>query len=179
MSAVLAGAILTVSGSLLAGPAQADPGTADGGVSIQAYTPPAVTIRLTNKDGRDEEFRVESGRVEHRYERTVNGTWTGWLGLGSPAVTGGISGAANADGRLEVFAHRSGNNDAIHIYQTAPNSGWSSWYSLSGVISTSKPGVWTQVNSGGTLAIAVWGPDSRYHYKTQQAPNCCWTTTWS
>jgi hypothetical protein len=35
----------------------------------------------------------------------------------------------NADGRLELFA-RGVNRDLIHIFQTAPNNGWSDWESL-------------------------------------------------
>jgi hypothetical protein len=39
----------------------------------------------------------------------------------------------NADGRIEVFA-RGGNGALWHIWQTAPNNGWSGWASLGGVI---------------------------------------------
>ena len=37
----------------------------------------------------------------------------------------------NADGRLEVFA-RGTDNALWHIWQTAPNNGWSGWASLGG-----------------------------------------------
>ena len=41
--------------------------------------------------------------------------------------------ASNADGRLEVFVR--GTDDALwHMWQTAPNNGWSGWASLGGVI---------------------------------------------
>jgi hypothetical protein len=39
----------------------------------------------------------------------------------------------NEDGRLEVFA-RGTDNALWHIWQTAPNNGWSSWASLGGVL---------------------------------------------
>ncbi|MBY7125955.1 hypothetical protein ILS93_28305, partial [Bacillus sp. 16GRE42] len=39
----------------------------------------------------------------------------------------------NADGRLEVFA-RGADRALWHIWQTAPNNGWSNWGSLGGTI---------------------------------------------
>ena len=41
--------------------------------------------------------------------------------------------ANDADGRLEVFA-RGTDNALWHIWQTAPNNGWSGWASLGGVL---------------------------------------------
>jgi len=41
--------------------------------------------------------------------------------------------ANNADGRMEAFAR--GTDDALwHIWQTAPNNGWSGWASLGGIV---------------------------------------------
>jgi hypothetical protein len=76
------------------------------------------------------------------------GAWKGWSGWGSslgapwvgiapptrvgrglPGVYAGPVVASNSDGRLEVFVL--GNDGNIwHIWQTAPNGGWSAWYSL-------------------------------------------------
>ena len=66
-----------------------------------------------------------------RPRRTVAGV--AWGSLGNPAwsALGAPSVAANADSRLEVFA--AGLDDALfHIWQTAPDSGWSGWDSLGG-----------------------------------------------
>ena len=65
-------------------------------------------------------------------------TWEMWLrsrgrrkmaqwSIGSTRV------AQNADGRLEVFA-RGTDNALWHKWQTAPNSGWSGWGTLGGVL---------------------------------------------
>jgi hypothetical protein len=83
-----------------------------------------------NADGRLEVFeRYSDGSIYHGWQQAVNGG-AGWLGfvpvasgtgfLGNPAV------GRNADGRLEVFAHKT---DGVlwHTYQVAPNSGWTIW----------------------------------------------------
>jgi hypothetical protein len=43
--------------------------------------------------------------------------------------------AQNADGRLEVFGVGT-DNVLWHMWQTAPNNGWSGWVSLGGILLT-------------------------------------------
>lgn len=66
-------------------------------------------------------------------------SWSNWESLHGPFNAQTDRGIAspvvgrNADGRLEVFAI--GPDKALwHIWQTAPNSGWSSWSSLGGTL---------------------------------------------
>jgi len=57
---------------------------------------------------------------------------SGWHGLGG-TLTSIPHVASNADGRLEGFVR--GTDRALwHIWQTAPNGGWSGWSSLGGTL---------------------------------------------
>ncbi len=59
-----------------------------------------------------------------RYQNT-DGADRGWIDL--------LQASQNADGRIEAFAR--GSDKALwHIWQTAPNNGWSRWGSLGGWI---------------------------------------------
>ena len=74
--------------------------------------------------------------------------------------------ARNADGRLEVFAQ--GTDNALwHIWQTAPNNGWSGWASLGGTI-TSEPEV--ARNADGRLEVFARGTDNALWHMWQTAP---------
>ncbi|MFE2751514.1 hypothetical protein ACFXGA_05870, partial [Actinosynnema sp. NPDC059335] len=73
----------------------------------------------------------------------------------------------NADGRIEVFA-RGGDGALWHIWQTAPNNGWSGWQSLGGYI-TSPPVVMN--NADGRLEVFVVGGDNALWHIWQTAPN--------
>ncbi|GLW11550.1 hypothetical protein Misp01_66780 [Microtetraspora sp. NBRC 13810] len=84
-----------------------------------------------NADGRLEIVAVEGRAVVHNYQ--TNGRWSGWSNVGSvlaamnrPAI------ASNPDGRLEIFQQHivDGRSEIHHIYQVAPNSGWSNWSHL-------------------------------------------------
>jgi acylphosphatase len=77
----------------------------------------------------------------------------------------------NADGRLEVFAV--GTDNALwHIWQTAPNGGWSGWASLGGVI-TSEP--MAGRNADGRLEVFARGTDNALWHNWQVAPNDGWS----
>lgn len=93
-------------------------------------SPPAVG---SSAHGRLEVLTVaDGGQLLHQWQLAVAGkTWSTWFSHGvgpggslypSPAV------AAAADGRLEVFAVDS-NLTLSHKWQTAPNDGWSGWFS--------------------------------------------------
>ncbi|MGE3271534.1 MAG: hypothetical protein AB7P40_22480, partial [Chloroflexota bacterium] len=88
-----------------------------------------------NADGRMELFARGTDRaLIHTWQLAPNTGWAHeWDSLGGslrsvPAV------ARNADGRLEVFALSGPLNadpsSISHIFQTAPNNGWSGWMTL-------------------------------------------------
>jgi hypothetical protein len=87
-----------------------------------------------NQDGRQELFAVGSdGNVWQIWQTAPNGGWSDWGKLGSPAnrIRGfdRITVARNEDRRQELFVI--GGDDALwHIWQVAPNFGWSDWESL-------------------------------------------------
>jgi subtilisin family serine protease len=73
-------------------------------------------------------------------------------------------------GRLEVFAR--GSDDALwHIWQTAPNNGWSDWASLGGWIDT----IASARNADGRLEMFVRGADKAVWHIWQTAPNNGWS----
>ena len=77
----------------------------------------------------------------------------------------------NADGRLEVFAKGS-DNALWHIWQTAPNNGWSGWGSMGGGIQGS---IAVGRNADGRLEVFVKGNDSALWHIWQTAPSNGWS----
>jgi hypothetical protein len=78
--------------------------------------------------------------------------------------------AVGAVGRLEVFAR--GMDRAVwHLWQTAPNNGWSGWASLGGwvdIVSSAR-------NADGRLELFVRGSDGAVWHMWQTAPNNGWS----
>ncbi len=89
-----------------------------------------------------------------------------------PRIAGaGSNIAQNLDGRLEIFVR--GTDSALwHIWQTAPNNGWSGWASLGGILE-SDPVVFQ--NEDGRLEVFVRGSDSALWHIWQTAPNNGWS----
>ena len=88
-----------------------------------------------------------------------------------PGDLGVCSVLRNKDGRLEAFGV--GTDNALwHIWQTAPNNGWSSWASLGGVITSD---VSVQQNADGRLEAFVRGTDDALWHIWQTAPNGTWS----
>ncbi|SCZ61347.1 hypothetical protein SAMN02982990_01699, partial [Photorhabdus luminescens] len=85
---------------------------------------------------------------------------------------------ANADGRLEVFARGADNihNALWHIWQTAPNSGWSDWQYLGNVL-TSDPAVYA--NADGRLEVFARGSDKALWHIWQKVASGSWSSSWS
>lgn len=87
-----------------------------------------------NQDGRQEVFAVGSdGNVWQIWQTAPNGGWSDWRRLGKPPAEirgpDRITVGNNADRRQELFVM--GRDDALwHIWQVAPNAGWSDWESL-------------------------------------------------
>jgi acylphosphatase len=95
---------------------------------------------------------------------------------GKPVGTFLNAGAATREarkgavGRLEVFAR--GSDDALwHIWQTAPNNGWSGWASMGGWIDI----VASARNADGRLEVFARGSDKAVWHIWQTAPNNGWS----
>jgi hypothetical protein len=77
----------------------------------------------------------------------------------------------NADGRLEVFV-RGDDNALWHIWQAAPNNGWSGWASLGGSL-PGDPVVFQ--NQDARVEVFARGDDSALWHIWQAAPNNGWS----
>jgi acylphosphatase len=87
------------------------------------------------------------------------------------SLMGAVSAGRNADGRLELFGL--GQDTALwHIWQTAPNNGWSGWSSLGGRL-TSDPAVAN--NQDGRLEAFARGRDNALWHIWQTKPNNGWS----
>jgi VCBS repeat protein len=80
--------------------------------------------------------------------------------------------ARNADGRLEVFTVRS-DHTLWHIWQIAPNSGWSQWEALGGLSIVSEPVAIT--NADGRLEVFAVAAHRALVHRWQLAPNGAWS----
>lgn len=150
-----------------------------------------------NADGRLEVFvagvNVTNGQdaLWHMWQTAPSSTeWSDWSSLGTPAVNLANSPAlgssptvaANADGRLEVFV--AGGDGALwHVWQTAPNNGWSDWSSFGtpgGLTSASNPALAPAVaaNADGRLEvfIAAGFPSGELWHVWQTAPSNGWSS---
>jgi Phage tail lysozyme len=118
-----------------------------------------------NADGRLEIFvRAADGSLQHRWENTVNGAWSGWASLG-----GGIHhpfASPDADGRIEIFA-RGDAGPLYRISQTAPNGGWSGWTKMGGDMAG---GAEARRNKDGRLEVFFRAPDGSVKHAWETAP---------
>lgn len=96
----------------------------------------AVPAVARNPDGRLEVFVLGgNGAVQHIWQTVPNGGWSGWASLGGSFMQGELWGpavAANASGRLEVFATAS--NRQLHHKWQLSTGGWSTWRNLDGFL---------------------------------------------
>jgi hypothetical protein len=119
----------------------------NGWESLDLHMPYASTYLAVgrNQDGRLEVFAVRPWFAEeptttiyHCWQTAPNSGWSGWYPL--LTVQGQISGfmtvASNSDGRLELFFAMGNNHNMIpaHIWQVAPNGGWSSYNTMTNQI---------------------------------------------
>ena len=94
----------------------------------------------------------------------------GWESLGGRVVPTPAM-AANADGRLEVFAV--GTDGGLwQVFQTTPNGGWGPWVRLGGSRMRS-PAV--GANADGRLALFGAGAQGALRHTAQTAPNNGWS----
>jgi kumamolisin len=132
-----------------------------------------------NQDGRLEAFGVgEDGQLHHIWQTAPNNGWSGWDSLGAPAPGLSIGDPrviSNQDGRLEVFVLA--NDQAVwHIWQTAPNSGWSGWASLgSPAVQIANGAPFPGRNADGRLEVFATGADGNVYHIWQTSPGNGWS----
>jgi hypothetical protein len=136
-----------------------------------------------NADGRLEVFSDGEGQngteLWHIWQTAPMGGWSAWESLGTPPAEfmGFVAASANADGRLEVFARIGlmSSGTIWHIWQTAPNGGWSAWDNL-GAPSYGLPAHFLSVgrNADGRLEVFVVN-DAGLSHIWQTAPNGGWS----
>lgn len=121
----------------------------------------------------------QNGQIEGFY---VDGGGAGTLrmmstDLGTGHKIADFTVAQNQDGRLEVFAVDT-SGTPLHLYETAPNNGWSGWAFLGqGGISFAQQAPAVGLNLDGSLQVfAVDGAGSpRYITQNPNGPNGGWT----
>ena len=101
--------------------------------------------------------------------QSIYGARLRWASLGGAIFDPFV--VNNADGRMEVFAR--GTDGALwHIWQTAPNNGWSGWLSLGGAIQGAHA---VGMNKDGRLEVFARGTDGALWHIWQTAPNSGWS----
>ena len=134
----------------------------------------------TNSDGRIEVIGVGSDNsLWHIWQVAPNNGWSGWDSFGSPPgvpfTIGDPRVVRNEDGRLEVFILGSDGN-IWHIWQVAPNNGWSGWDSFPAApagVANGAPFVGT--NQDGRIELFVTGGDGNVYHIWQTAPSNGWS----
>ncbi len=128
-------------------------------------------------DGRLEVFAVGGdGVLWHIWQTSVNGGWSSWTSHGAPPGTrvGGLRQpviAPNSQGRLELFVL--GDDKALwHIWQVAPNGGWSNWASHGTPPGTTFTfsGPAMAASADGRLELFICGDDNALWHIWQVAP---------
>jgi hypothetical protein len=112
------------------------------------------------------------------WQTAPNGGWSSWSSLGQPSPNVKMftpSVAANADGRLELFVTVQ-NGELYHLWQTAPNNGWSGWSSFAVPPGTTL-GDWLAVaaNADGRLEFFIEDFSGAWWNQWQTAPNNGWS----
>jgi hypothetical protein len=127
----------------------------------------------SNQDGRQEVFAVGSdGNVWQIWQTGPNGGWSDWGKLGKPPAgirrSDRITVGSNADRRQELFVM--GEDDALwHIWQVAPNVGWSDWESLDKPQHRDLSEPLVQKNADGHLEVFAPG-NGAFCNRWQEAP---------
>ena len=134
-----------------------------------------------NADGRLEVFAEAPGttgpELAHIWQDPASATgWSGWGSLGTPPAQflGSPAVGSNADGRLEAFARVGlmSTGGLWHIWQTAPNNGWSTWDNLGGGIGAHF--VRLIANADGPLEVFALSTVGHLEHIAQTAPSSGW-----
>ena len=133
-----------------------------------------------NEDGRLEAFGSD-GAIWQTFQTSPGGAWNKWISRGNPRDRNAIrpAVASNADGRLELFvASNDGvdpdNNEIWHVWQTAPNNGWSAWRSM-GARGGGFADLAVGASSDGRLDLFATANDGNLWHRRQTAPNNGWS----
>jgi len=166
-------------GDLVASPPPVEPGQLP-------PTPPSIvtpaagavgpTHEIVNCDGRLEDFRYSaSASLEHRWQTSPGGSWSGWASLGGALLFGDIALFRNADCKIEVFG--TGTNHQVYdTWQTAPSAGpWHTWASIGG-FATSAP--WPAIDTAGDPGVCVFGSDNNIWCNLHTSPGSSPWTGW-
>jgi hypothetical protein len=147
------------------------------GVLFGSDSTPAVA---PSADGRLELFIVGNDLALWHMRQTARiNRWSDWQSHDAPSgvnfqrVRPAV--AQSADGRLELFVV--GEDDALwHLWQTAPNGGWSDWYCHGSPPPAGLMGSPTVAASAdGRLELFVVGTDGALWHLGQTAPNGGWS----
>jgi hypothetical protein len=139
-------------------------------------------VVAASADGRLEVFTVGSDGALWHIWQTTNGGWSNWLSHGTPPGTrfDGLRRpvvAPNSQGRLELLAVA--DDKALwHIWQIAPNGGWSSWVSHgkppAGAFNIGSPAM--AASADGRLELFLCGEDQQLWHIWQVAPSGGWSS---
>jgi hypothetical protein len=141
-------------------------------------------VVAASADGRLEVFATGSdGALWHIWQTSPNGGWSSWLSHGGPPGTT-LNDlwhpvvAPNSQRRLELFAV--GDDNALwHIWQIAPNGGWSSWTSHGtppGTDFFNSGGPAMAASADGRLELFICGKDEQLWHIWQVAPSGGWSS---
>ncbi len=151
-----------------------------------------------NQDGRLELFvaaysdsLTNHSVVYHLWQTAPNASWIGGDTLGQNIAFLAPAAGQNLDGRMEVFAQNlwygfgsppcSGPHyEVSHIWQTAPNNGWSDWAELnqpSCSVDLDIPYIGT--NADGRMDVFAKGSDHAVWHRWQTATSSGWTSGWT
>jgi hypothetical protein len=156
------------------------------------YPDPSLPYTLRaidrNADGRLEAFATEgsTGTAWQAFQTSPSGPWHSWIPRGNPpgrALDGFSMVAANANGRLELFATANDgldteHNEIWHVRQTAPNNGWSAWTSLGSPgsgIGTTGSDLAVAASDDGRLELFATATDGNLWHRWQTGVNNAWS----
>jgi hypothetical protein len=139
-----------------------------------------------NADGRLEIFARGVNVLWQKWQVAPNGGWSKWKPLGDTlprgvGLTDHFTVGRNQDGRQEVFAVADDRADLLsvsHIWQTAPNGGWSFWHfglgkPIAGIRRSDRITVGS--NRDGRQELFVMGGDDALWHIWQVFPNAGWS----
>jgi hypothetical protein len=92
--------------------------------------------------------------------------WSSWQSL-SGFIYGAITGAANTDGRIEIFVH-GGDHAMWHNWQTSPGGAFSGWSRLGGSLGGDPT---AGVNRDGRIEVFARGGDGSLVHVYQRGPS--------
>ena len=130
-----------------------------------------------NADGRLEVFGrvglMSSGGLYHLWQTAPGNGWSAWDNLGGGIGPQFLLVAANADGRLEVFAVSTGPGELEHIWQNTPGGGWSGWSTLGSLPGGFPVQLSVGRNANGRLELFNVGVGGLWH-NWQTTPGAGW-----